>query len=245
MAIDQSDTIRELAPTGRLRAAINFGNTVLVQRGADGAAKGISPALARELAGKLGLEVDFVPYERAGAVFDDAGTGAWDVCFLARDPVRAAEIAFSAPYVAIAGVYVVADTSAFTGVLDVDRPGVRIGVSQGSAYDLFLTRAIKQATLVRVVGADAVAPLLPEGRVHVAAGIQKPREAFVTATPGYRIIPEPFMEIGQAMGVPAERALAARYLKRFVEDAKASGFVRKVLDANGQHEVAVGRREPA
>jgi polar amino acid transport system substrate-binding protein len=245
MGADQSAMIRELAPTGRLRAAINFGNPVLAQRDAGGAAKGISPALAKEMGRRLGLDVDFVVYERAGAVFDAGRTGAWDICFLARDPARATEIGFSAPYVAIAGVYVIADTSSFASVLDVDRPGVRIGVSQGSAYDLFLTRAIKHAKLIRVVGADAVTPLILDGSVHVAAGVQQPMEAFVASTPGYRIIAEPFMEISQAMGVPAARTLATRYLRRFVEDVKASGFVREVLDRNGQGDVAVGRPEPA
>ena len=241
MDADHSDLIRELAPTGRLRAAINFGNKVLVQRAADGSAKGISPALASELGKRLGLHVDFVPHERAEAVFKSGRTGVWDICFLASDPSRATEINFSAPYVTIAGVYVVPEGSSFTDAGSVDRDGVRIGVSQGSAYDLFLTRAIKRATLERIVGAEAVAPMLLDRRADVAAGIQQPMEEFVASTPGYRIVSEPFMEITQAMGVPAGRFLAVDYLKRFVEDVKSSGFVRDVLDRNGQSDVAVGR----
>lgn len=235
------DLIRELAPKGRLRAAINFGNKVLVQRAADGSAKGISPALATEIGKRLGLEVEFVPHERAEAVFESGKTGAWDICFLASDPSRATEISFSAPYVIIAGVYVVPEDSSLMDVGSVDQEGVRIGVSQGSAYDLFLTRTIKRATLTRIVGADAVTPMLLDGRTKVAAGIQQPMEEFVAATPGYRVISEPFMEITQAMGVPAGRPLSSDYLKSFVEDVKASGFVRDVLDRNGQSDVAVGR----
>lgn len=241
MDTDQSAMIRELAPTGRLRAALNFGNKVLAQRADDGSAKGITPALAKELGKRLGLDVDFVPHERAEAVFDSCKTGVWDICFLASDPSRATEIGFSAPYVTIAGVYVVAEGSSFADVQSVDQPGVRIGVSQGSAYDLFLTREIKQAELMRVTGANAIPSLLIDGKADLAAGIQQPMEEFVAATPGYRMIPEPFMEITQAMGVPASRTLAAEYLRRFVEEVKSSGFVRDVLDRNGQSDVAVAR----
>jgi polar amino acid transport system substrate-binding protein len=233
--------IREIAPTGRLRAALNFGNKVLVQRAGDGSPKGITPALATELGKRLGLEVDFVPHERAEAVFESGKTGVWDVCFLASDPSRATEIGFTAPYVTIAGVYVVAEASSFTDVQSVDRTGVRIGVSQGSAYDLFLTRAIKQAELVRITGAHAIPSLLLEEKADVAAGIQQPMEEFVAAMPGYRVISEPFMEITQAMGAPAARKLAVKYLARFIEDVKSSGFVRDVLDRNGQSDVAVAR----
>ena len=246
MSSDPSSIIRDIAPTGRLRAALNFGNRVLVQRNAEtGAVTGITPALAKELGRRLGLEVDFVPHERAEAVFDSAKQQIWDVCFLASDPSRATEISFSAPYVSIAGVYVVPDRSALRANADVDKPGTRIGVSQGSAYDLFLTRAIKNAEFVRIKDSNAVADLLLDKTVDVAAGIQQPMEAFVAAHAGYRVLPEPFMEITQAMGVPATRPPAvAAYLRRFVEDVKASGFVRDVLDRNGQPDVAVARPYP-
>ena len=244
MNTDQSAVIRELAPTGRLRVALNFGNKVLVQRADDGSAKGITPALAKKLGERLGLEVDFVPHERAEAVFDSCKTGVWDICFLASDPSRATEIGFTAPYVTIAGIYVVAEGSSFADVQSIDQPGVRIGVSQGSAYDLFLSREIKQAELVRITGANAIPALLVDGKADVAAGIQQPMEEFVAATPGYRVIPEPFMEITQAMGVPASRKLAADYLRRFVEEVKSSGFVREMLDRNGQSDVAVARPAP-
>lgn len=240
MTTDKEALLRDLMPTGRLRIAINFGNPVLVQRAEDGTVRGVSPALARELTRRLGLEAELVLHERAGEVFESGRAGAWDVCFLAIEPKRAAEISFTAPYVIIAGTYVVAEDSDLADVAGVDQAGVRIAVSQGSAYDLFLTRSLKHATIERVIGADAVMQALVEGRVEVAAGIRQPMEAFVAATPGYHVIPEPFMEIRQAMGVPAGRPVAAAFLKAFVEEMKASGFVRRTLDQNGQEDVAVG-----
>lgn len=244
MDVDQSALLEELAPTGCLRAALNFGNPVLVQSTDDGSAKGITPALAKELGRRLGLEVDFVPHKRAEDVFDTRNDGVWDVCFLADEPVRAAEIAFTAPYVSIAGVYAVPQGSLFNDLESIDKPGVRIGVSKGSAYDLFLTRTLKRADFVRIEGASAIPALLIEGKVDVAAGIQQPMEEFIASTSGYRIIAEPFMEIKQAMALPNGRKLAFDYLKGFVEDVKASGFVRDVLDDNGQRDVAVAGPAP-
>lgn len=244
MDVDQTALLEELAPTGRLRAALNFGNQVLVQRADDGSAKGITPALARELGRRLGLDVDFVPHKRAEEVFDTRNDGVWDVCFLANEPVRAAEIAFTAPYVSISGVYAVPQVSPFNDPGSVDKAGVRIGVGKGSAYDLFLTRTLKHAEFVRIESATGIPALLIEGKADVAAGIQQPMEEFAASTPGYRIIAEPFMEISQAMALPNGRRLAADYLKRFVEDVKASGFVRDVLDRNGQKDVAVARPVP-
>lgn len=238
--------IKALAPTGRLRAALNFGNKVLVQRNAEtGAITGITPALAKELGKRLGLDVDFVPHERAEEVFDSATKGLWDVCFLASDPSRAKEIGFTAAYVSIGGIFVVPEGSSIRSNEDADQPGVRIVVSQGSAYDLFLTRTIKNAELVRIKDSNAMTDQLVGGSVDVAAGIQQPMEAFVASTPGYRTLSEPFMEITQAMGTVGSRpAEVVEHLKRFVEDVKASGFVRGVLDANGQTDVAVARPAP-
>ena len=143
------DVMKDLAPTGKLRAAINFGNGVLAQKGPNGEPKGITPDLATALAKRLGVAVEFVPYEAAGKVFEGAKAGAWDVGFIAIEPVRAAEIEFTAPYVIIDGTYMVRKDSPLKEVDDVDKPGIRIAVGLGSAYDLYLTRTIKNATLVR------------------------------------------------------------------------------------------------
>src|SRR4051812_23684650 len=146
----KADALKDLAPGGKLRAAINFGNSVLAQKDpATGEAKGITPELARELGKRLGVPVELVTYEAAGKVFDAVKTGAWDIAFVAIEPVRAAEIEFSAAYVIIEGTYMVPKDSPLRTIADVDKPGVRIAVGPKSAYDLYLTRTIKNATIVR------------------------------------------------------------------------------------------------
>lgn len=243
--MDDLNAVRkDIAPTGKLRVSLNFGNKVLVQRDENSAPKGITPALGRELARRLELELQFLEFERAEESFQSAVTAITDVCFVANDPTRAAEISFTAPYVSIAGVYVVPTGSRFQTPADVDQPGVKVGVSQGSAYDLFLTREAKNLELVRIKGSDKVTSLITSGQVDVLAGVGQPMEAFVAATPGYRRLAEPFMEINQAMGLPNGRPVATAYLKRFVEDVKASGFVADVLRRNGQPDVAVARPYP-
>ena len=144
------EAVRELAPNGKLRAAINYGNPVLAQRdSATGQPRGISADLARELGKRLGVPVEFVTFDAAGKVFDAMGSGVWDVAFLAIEPVRSAQIDFTAPYVIIEGVYVVPVNSPLRSVGDVDREGVRIAVGNKSAYDLYLSRTLKRAQLVR------------------------------------------------------------------------------------------------
>ena len=147
---DDSDVLAELAPGGVLRAAINFGNIVLAQKDpAGGEPRGVSAELARALARRLGVAIDYVAFEAAGKVVEALKAGAWDVAFLAIDPVRSAGIDFTAPYVVIEGAYVVPASSPLCAVEDVDRDGVRVAVATGSAYDLYLSRALKHATLVR------------------------------------------------------------------------------------------------
>src|SRR5258707_494565 len=144
------DLVAELAPTGRLRTAINFGNAVLAQQDpAGGPPRGVSAELARELALRLGVGIDYVTFDAAGKVFEALKAGLWDIAFLAIDPVRAGGIDFTAPYVMIEGTYLVPKDSALRTIADVDRDGVRVAVAQGSAYDLYLTRALKHAKLVR------------------------------------------------------------------------------------------------
>ena len=152
------DVLQDLAPTGKLRAAINLGNVVLAQKDpATGRLKGITVDLAHELGRRLHAEVELVPFDAAGKVFEAVKSGNLDVMFLAIEPVRANEISFTAPYVIIEGVYMVPQDSKITRVEDVDRDGMRIGVNKNSAYDLFLTRTLKHATLVRSDdGIDAV-----------------------------------------------------------------------------------------
>src|SRR3954468_20940724 len=170
------EIVKDLAPTGRLRAAINYGNPVLAQRNAaTGELKGVSVDLARELGRRLGTPVDLVPFDTAGKVADAAKGGVWDIAFLAIDPLRAEEIAFTAPYVIIEGTYMVPADSALRRIEEVDREDVRIAVGQKSAYDLYLTRAIKRATLVRAPTSQAAIELFAREKLEAAAGVKQLR----------------------------------------------------------------------
>jgi polar amino acid transport system substrate-binding protein len=236
-----ADLVKELAPTGKLRAAINLGNMVLAQKDpATGDLRGVTVDLARELARRIGLPLELVPFDAAGKVFDALKAGAWDVAFLAIEPVRAAEIAFTAPYVIIEGVYLVPKDSALRAVADVDRDGVRIAVNKGSAYDLYLTRTIKHAQLVR---AENGIELFVRDRLEAAAGVKQPLVEYAKTDPSVRIMDGRFMEIRQAMGTPKlryqGRDAAPRYLHAFVEEMKATGFIAEALRRSNQPDAAV------
>jgi polar amino acid transport system substrate-binding protein len=231
------DVLKDLAPTGKLRAAINLGNSVLAQPdAATGKPKGITPDLATELGRRLGVPVELVVYQAAGKVFDAVKDGAWDVSFVAIEPVRAAEIEFSAPYVIIEGTYMVPKDSPLKAIADVDRSGVRIAVGLGSAYDLYLTRTLKSATLVRaaVGGGQAMIEMFVNDKLEAAAGVKQPMVAYAKTNPNVQIMDGRFMEIRQAMGLPKGRDAAARYLRGFVEEMKASGFVADALKRSNQ-----------
>jgi len=234
------DVLKDLAPTGKLRAAINFGNGVLAQKGPAGEPKGITPDLATALGKRLGVPVEYAPYEAAGKVFEGAKAGAWDVGFIAIEPVRAAQIEFTAPYVVIDGTYMVRKDSPLKGVEDVDKPGIKIAVGLGSAYDLYLTRTIKNATLVRakVGGGKAMIELWLNDKLDAAAGVRQQLEVYAKDHSDVRIMSGAFQEIRQAMGMPKKNGAAgkagAAYLAAFVEDMKASGFVADALKRSGQ-----------
>lgn len=225
--------VADLAPTGKLRAAINFSNPVLAGKDPmTGEPCGISVDLARELARRLSVAIEFVPYYAAGKVVEGLKSAAWDVCFLAIDPVRAADISFTPPYVVIEGVYMVADASPIRSNADADRPGRRIGVIVGSAYDLFLSRELKHATIVRAADIEAVMDLWTAGKLEAVAGVKPQLVSIAKRMPGLRLIPERFMAINQAMGTPRGRDAGARYLHDFIVEMKASGFVAQAFVRN-------------
>ena len=241
MSTVPADLVKDLAPTGKLRAAINLGNMVLAQKDpATGDMRGVTVALARELARRVGLPLELVPFDAAGKVFEALKAGAWDVAFLAIEPVRAAEIAFTAPYVIIEGVYLVPKDSPLRAVVDVDRDGVRIAVNKGSAYDLYLTRTIKHAQLVR--GENGI-ELFVRDRLEAAAGVKQPLVEYAKTDPSVRIMDGRFMEIRQAMGTPKlryqGREAAPRHLHAFVEEMKATGFIAEALRRSNQPDAAV------
>ena len=229
------ETLKELAPTGRLRASINLGNVVLAQ-GTPEAPRGVSVDLARELARRAGVPVELVTWPAAKPSFDTVKAGNADIGFLAHEPARAAEVEFTAPYVEIEGSYMVLKSSQITSNEEVDRSGVRIAVGPGSAYDLYLTRTLKIAQLVRshIGGGTANIELFLEEKLEVAAGVRQALEAWAAKDASVRILPGRFMVIAQAMALPKGRLLAAAYVKAFIEEMKASGFVAEGLKRSGQ-----------
>lgn len=230
-----ADVLKDLAPTGKLRAAINLGNGVLAQKGDDGP-KGVTPDLARELGKRLGVPVELVTYDAAGKVFDDAKNNKWDIGFVAIEPVRAEIIEFTAPYVLIEGTYMVHKDSPLKKIEDVDKPGIRIAVGLKSAYDLYLTRTIKNATIVRAPagGGQAMIDTFLNEKLEVAAGVRQPLEAYAATHPDMRVMEGAFQQINQAMGTPKGRTAGAAYLRKFVEEMKASGFVADALKRSNQ-----------
>jgi polar amino acid transport system substrate-binding protein len=238
--VSTPDVIKDLAPTGKVRAAINLGNSVLAQKGDDGP-KGITVDLARELGKRLAVPVELVTFEAAGKVFEAMKAGAVDVAFIAIEPVRAAEIEFTAPYVHIEGTYMVPKDSALKVIDDVDRAGVRIAVGRGSAYDLYLTRTIKNATLVRAAtgGGSAMINLFRDEKLEVAAGVKQPLVEYAKSHSDVRVMDGRFMVIRQAMGTPKGRTAGAGYLSAFIEEMKASGFVADALKRSNQPDAAV------
>jgi polar amino acid transport system substrate-binding protein len=229
------EVVRDLAPTGKLRVSINLGNPVLAQ-GTPAAPRGVTPELAQELAKRLGVPAELVTFDAAGKAFEALKNGRIDIVFLAVEPVRAAEIDFTAPYVIIEGVYMVPKDSPLRTVADVDRDGVRIAVNKASAYDLFLTRTLKYATLVR---GESGVDLFVKDKLEAAAGVKQPLAAYARAHPEVRLIEPRFMEIQQAMGTPKGRTAGARYLADFIEEMKASGFVADALKRANQPDAAV------
>ena len=228
--------LKDLAPTGRLRAAINFGNGVLAQKGANGEPRGVSAELAAALAKKLGVPLDTVKFEAAGKVFAALAKGEVDVGFIAIEQKRAAEVTFSPPYVLIEGTYLVRQDSPLKDVDDVDKPGIKIGVGLASVYDLYLTRTLKHASLVRakVGGAAAGIPVFLEQKLDAAAGVREPLDAYVKEHPEFRVMKGAFEQIRQAMGTQKDKPAGAAYVRAFVEEMKANGFVADALKRSGQ-----------
>ncbi len=225
-----------LAPSGTLRAAINFGNPILANKdAATGLAGGVSVDLAHELGKRLRVPVELVLYESAGKVVDGLKAGEWDIGFFAIDPVRATEIDFTPAYLVIEGAYLVSNESALSVNAEVDQDGVRVVVGRGSAYDLYLTRELKRAKLVRAPTSPSVVDLMNSGKFEVAAGVKQQLEADARRLPGVRLLDGRFMVINQAMATPKGRDMSGvTYLRAFIEEMKSSGFVARSLQ---QHEI--------
>ena len=224
----------ELAPSGTLRAAINFGNPILATKDtATGQARGVSVDLARELGKRAGVPVELVTFNSAGSVVDAVKNANVDIGFVAIDPMRGADMIQTPPYVVIEGAYLVRNASPITRNEEVDKAGIRVAVGNASAYDLYLTRELKNAKLVKAPTSPAVVDTFMAQNLDVAAGVKQQLEMDAKRVPGVRLLPGRFMVINQAVGLPKGRDHAAAYVTGFIEEMKASGFVAEALRRHG------------
>lgn len=222
----------QLAPTGKLRVGVNHGNFLLVQKNPDGSIRGIVADLATELGRRLNASVELVHYPGAGQLADSAGSSAWDVAFLGAEPQRAQEIQFTAAYLEIPATYLVPAGSSIRKIEDVDRKGVRIAVASKSAYDLYLSRNIKNAQLVRAEGIQGSCDLFVREKLDALAGLKARLLSDVETLPGSRILEGQFTSVQQAIGTPKGHG-GADYLRQFVADIKSSGLVARTIEKHG------------
>ena len=229
-----ADVINDLAPNGVLRAAINMSNFLLVTgQTPEGDPDGVSPDMAREVARRLGVDLRLLPYRTPGAISDDAGSGNWDIGNIGAEPQRAMKMDFTAAYCEIQATYLVPAGSPLQSIDQVDRPGVRIAVSARSAYDLWLERNIRQAELVRAEGIDASFDLFVDGKLEALAGLRPRLISDVERVPGAKILDGQFTAVQQAIGCNRGLEAGASWLRAFVEETKASGFVEELIRKHG------------
>src|SRR5256885_6992530 len=213
------DALKELAPSGKLRAAINYGNSVLAQKGPDGEPRDVSADLSRELAKRLGVPLEYVTFTAAGKAFEAAKENKVDVLFVAIEPVRAADVEFTPPYVLIEGAYLVLKDSPAREPADLDQPGKRISVGENSAYDLYLTRTLKHATLLRTPGGCCKnIDLFRAEKLDAVAGVRQPLAAYAKEHADLRVMEKSFQQIRQAMATAKGRPARAAYLPTVLED---------------------------
>lgn len=233
----------DLAPTGTLRAGINYGNFILATRDrASGESRGVAIDLTGELGRRLGVPVRLVAYDTVAAMVDAAPTGAWDIAFLGVDPARAGEIGFSPAYLQIEATYLVPRGSRLTTIADVDAADVRVAAPARANYELYLGRSLERARLVRADTADAAFALLAAGEVEALAGLRQALLGLAPKLPGSRLLDGRFLAVQQAIGTPRGRDAGLAYLREFVEDVKASGLVARAIERTGARGVSVAPR---
>ena len=237
------EIIAELAPTGVLRAAINLSNFLLVTgKSAAGDPEGVSPDMAREVASRLGVPVKYLPFKTPGELADAAAKGVWDIGLIGAEPQRAETIAFTAAYCEIEATYLVPAGSPLKSMAEVDAPGVRIAVSGRSAYGLWLDRNIKRAQLVRSETLDSSFEQFLRDKLDALAGLRPRLITDVEKLPGARILDGKFMSVQQAIGTPRKNAAGAAFLREFVEEAKASGLVARLIERHKVRGLSVAPR---
>ena len=230
----------DLAPTGRLRVAINYGNFILATRDpATGESRGVAIDLAQEVGRRLGVPVEIVAYDSVAVMGDAAPTGVWDIAFLGSDPKREALMSFTAAYLEIEATYLVRGDSPLRTAAEVDRAGLKVSAPARANYELFLSRNLRHAQLVSTAGTDAAFHLLVKGEVDAVAGLTQALHDRLPQLPGSRIVGGRFMGVQQSIAVPKGRDAGLAFLRRVVEDAKASGLVARAIERTGARGVSV------
>jgi polar amino acid transport system substrate-binding protein len=230
----------ELAPTGRLRAGINYGNVILAARDpASGELSGVHVDLVRELARRAGLPLTLIGYDAAGAIVEGIKSGGLDVGLLSYEPARTGEVAFSPVYLEVEATYLVPSGSPLRTAADVDRDGVRIAVTARSAYEYYLLKHLRRAKLVRAPSTHAAFELFAASRLDALVGLRPRLVVDAEMMPGSSVVDGRFMVVGQSIASPRGRGAGAQVLRDFVEDAQASGLVARILAKNRVQGVSV------
>ena len=230
----------DLAPTGRLRAAVNYGNFILATRDrATGESRGVAVDLMQEIGKRLGVPVEIVAYDSVAVMGDAAPTGVWDIAFLGSDPAREKLMSFTAAYLEIEATYLVPGASPLRTADDVDRDGVRVAAPARANYELYLSRNIARARLVSTPSAEAAFELLATGKVEALAGLTQALLGLAPKLPGSRLVEGRFMGVQQSIAVPKGKDAGLHYLRGVVEDAKRSGLVARAIERSGAKGVAV------
>jgi polar amino acid transport system substrate-binding protein len=234
------DARNQLAPSGKLRAAINYGNANLATKNpTTGELRGVTIDLSRELGRWLGVPVELVGYDTIAKLLAGLKAGEWDVAYLAVDPARAGDVAYTAPYMEIENTYLVPERSSIRHASQVDRPGIRIAVQAKNAADLFLTRELKHASLVRAADGPGAFAILKAGSAEAYASGRHRLTSDAEANRSYRVVEGRFAAIPHAVGVPLLNSAAAAYLRSFIEEVKRSGFVKRAIDESGNRGAVV------
>ncbi len=235
----------DLAPTGKLRAAINYGNFILATKDkATGESRGVAVDLMQEIGTRLGVPVEIVAYDSVAVMGDAAPSGVWDIAFLGSDPLREKLMSFTAAYLEIEATYLVPGSSALRTAAEVDRAGVKVAAPARANYELFLSRNLKNAQLVSTQGADAAFEALTSGKVDALAGLTQALTTLSAKLPGSRLVEGRFMGVQQSIAVPKGRDAGLRFLRAVVEEAKVSGLVARAIEKTGAKGVSVAPRAP-
>jgi polar amino acid transport system substrate-binding protein len=239
--IDITPAVRaDLAPTGKLRAGINYGNVILAARDrTTGESSGVAIDLMQDLARRLGVPAEIVAFDSVAAMGDAAPTNAWDIAFLGSDPQREKLMSFTAAYLEIDATYLVPRASPFRTAAEVDREGVRVAAPARANYELFLARNLRRAQLVSTQGPEAAFDLLVTGKVDALAGLKQGLLDLLQKLPESRILEGHFMRVQQSIAVPKGREAGLAYLRRVIEEAKTSGLVARAIERTGVRGVSV------